>query len=95
MKSLERASGYFSTWDPASGRVIEGETKSCVHCGFMWIYNPKESFDRKLAGKPVTRGKCLRCYGLVCARPDCLKTGCIPKMAQIEMMEKQSLLLSL
>lgn len=89
MRALERENGYFQTWDPVSGRRIEGETRSCVHCGFMWIYNPRDSFDKKLTGeyKPVTRGKCLRCYGLVCAQPHCMKNGCIPLARQIEMME--------
>lgn len=90
MKSLERPSGYFQTWDPKTGKRIEGETRQCVHCGFMWVYNPKESFDKKLTGeyKPIIRGKCFRCFGLVCARDECLKKGCIPQMKQIEDIEK-------
>lgn len=89
MKHLERANGYFGTSDPLTGRRIEGETRSCVHCGFMWIYNPRESFDKKMTGeyKPTTRGKCLSCYGLVCAQPHCMKLGCVPLMKQIDIME--------
>lgn len=87
MKSLERPSGYFQTWDPVSGRKLEGETRACVHCRFMWIYNPKESFDRKLAGNPIIRGKCLQCHGQVCAQPDCLAKGCVPYMKDIEEQE--------
>lgn len=90
MKLLDRESGYFQTIDPLTGRRIEGETRTCVHCGYMWIYNPRESFDKKLTGeyKPVIRGKCLRCYGLVCARDECMKKGCMPMLAQIEEMER-------
>lgn len=92
MKLIDRESGYFSTWDPLSGRKVEGETRSCVHCGFMWIYNPRESFDKKLTGeyKPITRGKCLQCLGLVCARPECMRNGCVPLMKQIEDMEQHA-----
>lgn len=94
--SLDRPSGYFQTFDPLSGRNIEGETRSCVHCSFTWIYNPRESFDRKLAGNPIVRGKCMSCYGQVCARPACLKRGCIPVMKQIEALEKaHSLILTI
>lgn len=90
---LERANGYFETWDPVSGRRVQGETRSCVHCGFMWIYNPRESFDKKLTGeyKPVTRGTCMHCYGLVCARPVCLKNGCVPLAKQLDLMEDPTL----
>lgn len=87
MKKLERPNGYFQTWDPSSGRKIEGETRQCVHCAYMWIYNPMESFSRKLAGKSITRGKCLKCFGLVCARPECMKQGCKPQAKQIEELE--------
>ncbi len=92
MKRFDRPNGYFQTWDPHTGRKIEGETRSCVHCSFTWVYNPKESFDKKLTGeyKPVTRGKCLRCFGLVCARPGCLAKGCEPIMKQIEMIENKN-----
>lgn len=90
MRSLERENGYFQTWDPASGRRIEGETRMCQHCQYMWIYNPKESFDRKIAGKPVQRGVCLKCRGPVCARPECLKRGCRYYLADIEEMENKA-----
>lgn len=89
MKQIDRPNGYFQTWDPVSGRKIEGETRQCVHCGFMWIYNPGESFKRQLTGEaePVMRGKCFKCFGLVCARPECLKNGCVPLIKQIEELE--------
>lgn len=96
MRKLDRPSGYFQTWDD-SGRKIEGETRTCAHCAFMWIYNPRESFDKRITGeyKPTIRGECMSCYGMVCARPQCMKMGCIPQAKQIALMEKQSLLLSL
>jgi hypothetical protein len=85
---LDRANGYFQTFNEKGVR-IEGETRQCVHCSFMWIYNPGESFSKKLTGewKPVTRGKCLQCYGLVCARPECMKNGCKSYLQQIEELE--------
>lgn len=88
MKALDRPSGYFETYDPVKGLKIEGETRSCVHCGFMWIYNPKESFDRLLAGKGVTRGTCVHCWGPVCCQATCLAQGCTPLMKKIEAVEE-------
>lgn len=90
MKRLERANGYFETYDPTTGRRVEGETRSCVHCGFVWIYNPKDSFDRKLAGNPTIRGKCMKCHGLTCAQAECERGGCRPLMKQIEEIEKKT-----
>lgn len=90
MKRLDKASGYFQTVDPTTGALIEGETRSCVHCGFMWIYDPTNEFKRKIgltSIKPVLRGTCLNCRGLVCARDDCLKAGCVPLAKRIEDME--------
>lgn len=89
MKALDRPSGYFQTWDPNSGRQITGETRQCVHCGTTWVYNPQESFNSLLDGQSrKIRGKCLNCYGLICANDYCLEKGCVPMMKQIEDMEK-------
>jgi Pyruvate/2-oxoacid:ferredoxin oxidoreductase delta subunit len=91
---LERSNGYFQTWDPVTGRKIEGETRQCVHCSFMWIYNPKNSFDKKIAGiQPSTRGICKKCFGLVCARPECMKNGCVSMLRQIEELENKNRIL--
>lgn len=87
MKRLDRPSGYFQTFDPDKGTNIEGETRSCVHCGFTWIYNPMDSFDRKLAGKLERRGTCIKCLGLVCAQPHCLEAGCKPLQQWVEETE--------
>ena len=79
MKRLERPSGYFSSYDPSTGKKVEGETRQCVHCAYTWIYDPGASFERKAGlrtDKPKIRGTCLRCRGLVCGRPECLKIGC-------------------
>ena len=59
----EKPSGYFSTFD-GEGRRIEGETRQCVHCQFVWEYKP---------GSGIKRGWCTRCNGLICARPECLE----------------------
>lgn len=90
MKRLERPSGHFGTFDPSTFARVEGETRECVHCGYQWIYNPRASFSAKVAGdyKPVTRGICTKCNGMVCGQQQCLKLGCIPKFKQIEIMEE-------
>lgn len=86
MKRLDRASGYFRYFDPISGRVVEGETRQCVHCGFTWIKSP-ESFTGIQASAPTqkqTRGTCLNCHGLICARPTCLRQGCRHFLAKLD-----------
>lgn len=55
-----KPSGYFET--SRDGVRIEGETRQCVHCQYMWTYVP---------GSGATRGFCLKCNGLVCGRPEC------------------------
>ncbi len=90
---MDRPNGYFVTWDPISGRKVEGETRQCSHCGFMWVYDPFVAMARKLGmveGKPVVRGKCFNCFGLVCGQPACLKMGCVPQMKQIEDAENEA-----
>jgi hypothetical protein len=92
-KGFERASGYFSYFDPISGRHIEGETRCCVHCGLTWIYDPAEDMRRKLglsSLKPTLRGTCMRCHGLVCAMPDCMKAGCKTVEEKIDELEKST-----
>ena len=58
----EKPSGYFSTSDK-DGIKIEGETRQCAHCQFLWDYVP---------GSGVRRGLCTSCNGLICARQECL-----------------------
>jgi hypothetical protein len=89
--SVDKASGYFQYFDPISGNRTEGETRTCVHCGYTWIYDPRLNFRRKLGLKtpqPVLRGTCTKCSGLVCALPACLKKGCVPLAKQLDDMEK-------
>jgi hypothetical protein len=93
---MDKASGYFQYFDPSSGGKTEGETRQCVHCGYTWIYDPRQEFRRKLGIKspaPKLRGTCVKCSGLVCAIPSCLKNGCVPLMKQIEDAEKKDLIL--
>lgn len=95
MKALERPSGYFQYFDPINGQV-QGETRQCVHCGYTWVYDPGLSMRRKLGlttKQPTIRGTCLKCYGLVCARSECQKRGCIPIEKQIDNIEQQSKIL--
>lgn len=49
-----------------SGNKVELETRQCVHCQFTWTYKP---------GSGVTRGFCLKCFGLLCARPECMSVN--------------------
>lgn len=57
-----KPNGYTVTTD-ADGRRIEGETRMCIHCQFMWEYAP---------GSGTVRGFCTNCNGFVCARPECI-----------------------
>ena len=55
--------GYVVMHD-LNANKLERETRTCTHCGFSWIYEP---------GKKKLRGFCHRCWGLLCARPECFK----------------------
>lgn len=57
----DKPSGYFRT-ATGDGITIEGETRCCSHCGYTWEYQP---------GSGSRRGFCLKCRGLICARPEC------------------------
>ena len=46
----------------------EFETRQCVHCQRTWVYQP---------GSKNQRGFCLKCYGVLCGNPVCLKE-CMP-----------------
>lgn len=96
MRALVRPNGYFRTLDPSTLSWVEGETRSCVHCGFMWIYDPGAHFKRTLGlevSEPTARGTCLKCHGLVCARVECLQNGCKSVEQQLEELERSSNLL--
>lgn len=54
--------GYFVTAD-GEGHKIEGETRQCVHCQYVWEYHP---------GSGTERGYCLSCNGFLCARAQCI-----------------------
>lgn len=53
--------GYFVTGD-GEGHRVEGESRQCVHCQFIWEYRP---------GSGSVRGYCLNCDGFLCARSEC------------------------
>ena len=57
-----KPNGHFFTFNQHGNRV-EGETRQCCHCQFMWTYAP---------GSGTQRGWCLNCGGFICARPECL-----------------------
>lgn len=58
----DKAAGYFETHN-GQGYKIEGEVRQCVHCQFLWEYKP---------GSGTRRGYCMKCQGLMCARPECI-----------------------
>lgn len=60
MISGDRPSGYIATSD----EKCFAETRQCVHCQYTWIYIP---------GSGAKRGICLKCYGLLCGRPECMR----------------------
>jgi hypothetical protein len=55
-----KPNGYLVT--TVQGVRLEQETRQCVHCQYMWVYNP---------GSGDTRGFCLNCGGFICGRPQC------------------------
>lgn len=57
-----RPNGFYVTSN-GSGMRIEGETRQCVHCQFIWQYK---------MGSGRRYGVCPHCDGLVCARAECL-----------------------
>lgn len=59
-----KPNGYFTTGSDW-GRQIQGETRQCVHCQFVWRYNP---------GSGDVRGYCTRHDGFVCNREQCYRT---------------------
>lgn len=55
-----KPAAYFST---GNGVVnVEGEQRQCVHCQFLWTYQP---------GSGTRRGYCLHCDGFLCGREVC------------------------
>lgn len=71
-----KASGYFTTFDPA-GHKVEGETRQCCHCERTWVYLPNDYRLIKIVANRETevkkqRGFCLLCHGIICCEPGCL-----------------------
>lgn len=58
------------------GKVIQLDTKQCVHCGMHWEHKP---------GSGKTRGHCFNCKGPICG-PKC--QDCYPKEKQYEDMTR-------
>lgn len=56
-----KPNGHFRTFSDL-GHKIEGETRQCVHCQFMWNYQP---------GSGSIRGFCIRHNGFTCNRDQC------------------------
>lgn len=56
-----KPNGYYVT-ATGEGHKIEGESRQCVHCQFIWEYHP---------GSGDRRGYCLKCDGFLCGRQQC------------------------
>lgn len=74
----DRASGHFVTYD-GSGVKIEGETRQCGHCQFVWEYRP---------GSGRRFGLCQECHCMTCARPEC-RADQLQKLAIIQFEDGQ------
>jgi len=57
----DKPSGHFITAD-GNGVRIEGETRMCGHCQYIWQYKP---------GSGRRYGLCTSCNCLTCGRPEC------------------------
>lgn len=57
-----KPAGYFVKGTSADGHTVSGESRQCVHCTYVWEYQP---------GSGHKRGFCLNCHGLLCLRPEC------------------------
>jgi hypothetical protein len=55
--------GYFET-ATEQGQRVEGETRQCCHCQFIWEYKP---------GSGIRRGWCLKHNGFLCGREECFR----------------------
>jgi hypothetical protein len=61
MIKRDNPSGYFQTFD-GRGVKVEGETRQCGHCQFIWEYKP---------GSGRRYGLCTSCNCLTCGREEC------------------------
>jgi hypothetical protein len=61
------------------GSPIVRDLVSCVHCGYVWIWE---------TGSGRRRGFCMSCNGLVCGHKACVANGCVHRMRGIENMEQ-------
>lgn len=78
-----KPSGHWVTYDKF-GRKIEGESRSCSHCQYTWTYLPDSEWKNSRYWQVIPkferkkkRAICLHCMGLVCGRPECMKS-CAP-----------------
>ncbi len=74
---VRRPSGEYRIIDEY-GRITEGQTLTCVHCGAMWQIIP---------GSGRERGFCFRCMGPTCDRNECNR--CLPYERQLEIIEQR------
>lgn len=52
---------------PDSDRVVECDLVKCAHCCHFWQFIP---------GSGRRRGRCMRCGGLLCGSPYCMRLDC-------------------
>jgi hypothetical protein len=80
----ERPNGYFVSYD-GQGRKIEGESRQCCHCQFVWEYGPNTPKEHLR-----TRGYCFHHHGYICCRPECIKLyGLAPTCDTFEEQQKR------
>jgi hypothetical protein len=80
----QKPSGYFVTSD-GEGRKIEGETRQCIHCQFVWEYGPNTPKEHL-----KTRGYCFKHHGFICCRTECLQLyGLAPTCDSFEEQQKR------
>lgn len=71
--------GTLTSTDLDRDRVVTRDLVCCVHCGYLWVWEP---------GSGKRRGWCLKCGGFVCGHKACVQTGCVHRNQQLENMEQ-------
>lgn len=59
------------------GQVV-ADTQQCPHCGMHFVMRQ---------GSGVERGFCLKCYGVTCGKPKCMRE-CVPMEQWLELIER-------
>lgn len=71
--------GHYLETDKETGRTTTADVLCCVHCGYMWNYQP---------GSMKRRGFCMACNGFVCGHRACREKGCVHRHRLQEYLDK-------